>query len=376
MKTTFIESNKRRKTMTQSKKQRNNSNVNHGSNIQNSNKSSVRGTDVIVIAHHLSMDTWLWICTQLYFSPVHVFRVMAASREAWNSLKANPHWWSMFYQRIVEYQSSIVMHSMSPYIKTLQRYSQYPDKKRLLKLTFVRVCEICGAKQGHTLLHPLMSRLCTLCVQQRLISNRVLLKRYGIHFSDFLIKYHRAGGVVITHRQNHKRSLDNSTSLLWLTCDPLDFQTCQLDRMTDFQNQLLFFVIKDVERVREISLGKEAIAHELRLKAVERIGAECRMKNAQRTMRNPYFTVQDILVNDRYNRIQFGLRQQNSERGRTSMMMMLIMGGPFMFSSKSSSIGRNSTFWGLQQPQIRLRPGLTEEDLIQIRTIVDNASTL
>ena len=57
-------------------------------------------------------------------------------------------------------------------------------------------------------------------------------------------------------------------------------------------------------------------------------------------------------------------------------MMMLIMGGPFMLSSKSSSIGRNSTFWGLQQPQIRLRPGLTEEDLIQIRTIVDNASTL
>jgi hypothetical protein len=306
---------------------------------------------------HVPLDTWLQICARLHFSPLHVFRLMAASRGIWEALKAHPKWWAHFYQRVMQHQQPT-----SPYIKMLQRYRGHSDKRRVLKLIFVRVCEACGARQGHTLLHPLMARLCTLCVQHRVVSNRVLLKRYGLHFSDFLLRYYDAGGVLIAHRQNFKKSLDHSTSLLWLTCDPLDFETWHLDRMTGFKHQLLFFSIKDLEAVLGLNLAQEERHHMKRLQAVETIAAHCRMNNARRALGNAYISVQDILVNDRWNRIQSSLRARTR-----ADLMPLMMGGPFMLGAQTPMGYRH---------MLRLRPGLNDDDLARIRVIVDGAALL
>lgn len=309
-------------------------------------------------------DAWLQICLHLHASPSHVFRLMAASRRVWEALKRHPKWWAHFYHQVLLYQERVL--SVSPYVKTLQRYQSYEDKRRVLKLVFVRVCEACGAKQGHTLLHPLMARLCTLCVQQRVVSNRVLLKRYGLHFSDFLLQYHDAGGVLIAHRQNFKKSLDHSTSLLWLTCDPLDFETRQYDRLTGFKHQLLFFSVKDLEGILGISLADEERRHARRLEAMRYLGDLCRALNARRAMQNAYITVQDILVNDRWNRIQSSLRQQQVDRGFAKTM---VMGGPFMLSTPPF-------LGGAFQNVLRLRPGLTNDDLARLRAVVDGAALL
>lgn len=314
------------------------------------------------------VDTWLLICTHMFSSPHHVFRLMVACRGVWGALKQHRAWWEVFFQRVMQYQEVL---SVSPYVKVLQRYRTHGDKHRVLKLVFVRICETCGAKQGHTLLHPLMARLCTLCVQQRVVSNRVLLKRYGLHFSDFLIPYHASGGVVIAHRQNVKRSLDHSTSLLWLTCDPLDFETRHVDRISGFRHQLLFFSVKEVERVLGTTLVQARQRHVQRLEALERISAQCRMFNARRAMANAYITVQDILVNDRWNRIQSSLRQQQLMHGRGGGRSgfggsTLLMGGPFMISVSASSY----------RQVLRLRPSIRDDDLARLRALIDGASML
>ena len=53
---------------------------------------------------HVSEDTWILVCSQLFFSPHCVFRLMRASKRIWLALKDNIPWWETFYQRIVRYQ--------------------------------------------------------------------------------------------------------------------------------------------------------------------------------------------------------------------------------------------------------------------------------
>ena len=308
------------------------------------------------------VDTWLLVCMHLFSGPHHVFRLIVACRGVWGALKAHPAWWELFYRRVLLYHD--VMFA-SPYVKVLHRYRWHSDKHRVLKLVFVRMCETCGTRQGHTLLHPLMARLCTVCTQQKVVSNRVLLQRYGLHFSDFLIAYHTSGAVVIAHAQNVKKSLDHSTSLLWLTCDPLDFETRPLDRVSGFKHQLLFFCVKDLERVLGTTLAQARRLHQARLAACERLWAQCRMVQARRAMNNAYMTVHDILVTDRWHRIQSGLRRQQLNGGRSHGLPMLVMGGPYVMTRSG---------YACMQP--RLRRGLSEEDLARLRAIVDEASKL
>ena len=310
------------------------------------------------------VDTWLLVCMHFFSGPQHVFRLMVACRGIWGALKAHPVWWEAFYRRVLQYQDVL---TASPYAKVLHRYETHSDKHRVLKLVFVRICEACGTRQGHTLLHPLMARLCTLCVQQRVVSNRVLLKRYGLHFSDFLLAYHASGGVVIAHRQNVKKTLDHSSNLLWLTCEPLDFETRRFDRVSGFKHQLLFFCVKDLERVLGMTLPQARQRHQERVGALERVWAQCRMVQARRAMNNAYMSVHDILVNDRWNQIQSSLRQQQLESGRCNGTLM--MGGPYAMMLVTMKAGFQCT-------QAVLRPGLCDADVRKLRVIVEGASQL
>ena len=303
------------------------------------------------------VDTWLLICSHFFHSPHHVFRLMVASRGVWEALRKHPVWWDTFYQRVFLYHSVL---SQSAYCKQLHHFTDHVDKKLVLKLLFVRVCETCGARQGHTLIRPLMARLCSLCLQPRLVSNRVLLRRYGLHFSDFLIPYHEGGGVLIAHRQHLKKNLHGNSSLLWLTCDPLDFETRKFEHALGFKHELLFFSVRDLERILGLRLAQEEQRHAERLWALDRLSSQFQMVNARRAMLHEQISVHDILVNDRW------MRVQKSLRSRAHPGAMGMMGGPYM-------LGR--CVFGFRSVP-RLRVGHTHADLARLNAIVNEATLL
>ena len=165
----------------------------------------------------LSEDTWLMVCAHFFFSPHCVFRLMKASKCIWLALKDNKLWWDAFFVRIQVYQSMI---TCSIFALKLRAYAKRPNKMVALQLIFGKECTGCGTRYWHSIFDPIGARLCQWCVHDRLVSNKVLLQRYGIHFADMLVEYHAKGGVFITHKQ-FKQARD---TFLQLTSDAIDLR--------------------------------------------------------------------------------------------------------------------------------------------------------
>ena len=141
---------------------------------------------------HIGADIWLMICSHLEQSPQAVFRLLVASKPVF--LAPSNQWWSEFYSRVVRYQSSL---KHSNFISRLSFFENHTDKRQALGLVFGTHCHYCGARWGHTFIHPLMKRACAACLHENLVSNTDLEFRYGLLFSDFIETYSSRGGVIL-----------------------------------------------------------------------------------------------------------------------------------------------------------------------------------
>ena len=113
------------------------------------------------------------------------------------------------------------MHSYSAYLCMLRRFQNTDCNKRVvLGLVFGKECSGCGCRYGHSIVVPFMARLCRWCLTGMLISNRVLLKEYGVHFSDFLVEYKDKGGLLLMCEDNKSMRRKIST----LTSNAIDFE--------------------------------------------------------------------------------------------------------------------------------------------------------
>ena len=178
---------------------------------------------------------------------------MRTSKTIWLALKDNPIWWQRFYDRVVLYQSVL---GSSGRLLALREIKNN-NKRIVLHIVFSTECGGCGARYGHSIFKPLMKRLCQTCIHDKLISNRVLLYKYGVHFSDFVIEYKEKGGVIMCH----KHPKNNVSSFQRITCEPLDLS--QKYSNTTTAVKMLFFdktVLKDVlginleERFQEVNI--------------------------------------------------------------------------------------------------------------------------
>ena len=140
----------------------------------------------------IGADIWLMICFHLEQSPQVVFRLLVASKYLF--LTPSTLWWSEFYSRVMKYQRSL---KHSNFISKLTLFEHYTDKRRALGLVFGTHCHYCGARRGHTFIHPLMKRACAACLHENLVSNTNLEFRYGLLFSDFIEEYSSKGGVIL-----------------------------------------------------------------------------------------------------------------------------------------------------------------------------------
>jgi hypothetical protein len=206
-------------------------------------------------------DTWLLICSNLYFSPSTVLKLMHTSKTIWLALKDNPVWWQAFYNRVILYQSML---NRSGYLLSLVDMGiKNNNRRNIIHLVFSTACGVCGARYGHSIFKPLMQRLCQTCIHDKLISNRVLLYKYGIHFSDFIIEYYAKGGAIMYHSQPKS----NLSSFQRITCDKLDL--IQKSSNTTAKGIKMLFFDKDMlksglkidlhEHYREVQIKKVAI---------------------------------------------------------------------------------------------------------------------
>lgn len=208
----------------------------------------------------VSADTWLLVCSNFYFSPATLLKLMRSSKTIWQALKANPAWWEIFYNRVVQYQSVLYRSNCLSTLEELGKRNK--NKQTVIHLVFSTECVVCGMRYGHSIFKPLMKRLCQTCIHDSLVSNKVLLYKYGIHFSDFIIEYCAKGGVPLVH-QHPKPS---SASFLRITCAPLDL--AQRASNHPQNNKAIFFekrLLKEAlginleEKARETNMAKEAV---------------------------------------------------------------------------------------------------------------------
>ncbi len=143
-------------------------------------------------------DTWLIVCSNLYFSPQCVLKLMKTSKTIWLALKDNPMWWQFFYNRVVLYQSILIRSNCLWVLREFGERSK-KNKRIVIHLVFGTECSGCGTRYGHSIFKPLMRRMCQTCVHDALISNRVLLLKHGIHYWDIAMEYTAKGGTLLLH---------------------------------------------------------------------------------------------------------------------------------------------------------------------------------
>jgi hypothetical protein len=204
----------------------------------------------------VSGDTWLVVCANLFFSPANVFKLMRTSKTIWQALKDNPVWWQAFYQRVVLYQS--VLGSSVRLSTLLQLGTKNSNKRAVIHLVFSTECGGCQARYGHSIFKPLMKRMCQTCIHDRLISNRVLLYKYGVHFSDFIQEYSEKGGVIMYH-SNPKSTV---ASFQRITCEALDLGAKSTSKKMLFFDKSMLMEVMGIdleERYRVVKKEKEAV---------------------------------------------------------------------------------------------------------------------
>ena len=298
----------------------------------------------------VSGDTWLLVCANLYFSPACVLKLMRTSKTIWLALRENPTWWKTFYDRVVLYQSVL---TKSNCIATLNELGQHNRNKRVvIHLVFSSECCGCGARYGHSIFKPLMKRLCQTCIHDKLISNRVLMYKYGIHFSDFIVEYSEKGGVVMFYTQTKPIT----ASFLRVTSETLD-----LNHKTEQKGgKLLFFDKNFMKEALGIDLTKAFEETSKHKRAVQALLARFRRLRTQ-----------NFLINGCSHLILGMEAARKHEITRLlhppTMCTLMMLGGPY-YSFSTSSSGRAA----VNGSHFKLRKGMTLESVRRIEVCVND----
>jgi hypothetical protein len=310
----------------------------------------------------VSGDTWLLVCANLFFSPVCVLRLMRTSKTIWLALKNNPIWWKTFFDRVVLYQSVL---GSGKYLGTLKEFSKMTQNKRsVIHLVFSSECCGCGVRYGHSIFKPLMKRLCQTCIHDKLISNRVLLYKYGVHFSDFLLEYCEKGGILMAHTLPKP----TITSFLRVTSEPLDLvqKSSTTSSGNPRGNKMLFF---------EKSVLKEALGIHLEDCLVQTKGK----KNAVTALfaRFRRLRTQDLFINTSKH-WAIGVEAARSHEIQRMIHPLKLctigmVGGPynsFPTNMKANDIQRRHTI------TIKRRQGMTAELIGRMEQCVDSQAII
>ena len=295
-------------------------------------------------------DTWLLVCSNLYFSPACVLKLMRTSKTIWLALKDNPVWWKAFFDRVVLYQTMLNKSNCLPALLQLGEKNQ--NKRAVLHLVFSSECCGCGGRYGHSIFKPLMKRLCQTCVHDKLISNRVLLYKYGLHFSDFLVEYCDKGGVLMCHRQT-KPVL---ASFLRVTSEALDL-TQRLDQKGV---KLLFFEKAMLKSALGIDLDERYRQTRLEKAAVQTLFARFRRLRTQ-----------NFLIHASSKHMILGMEAARRHEVQRSLHPLKVctcwmLGGPYY------SFPTNLRESALQTTQFKRRNGSTHEAIRQIERYMND----
>ena len=209
-------------------------------------------------------------CMHLQTSPRHVFLMMQVCR----GLRANLHaqWWQRFWTWHQSSLRHIRHHYLNEGIHGTLRAPQYTH---IFRLVYGLRCERCHARWHHRVIPLLNMRLCPLCVRDNLVSNRVLLFRYGLRACDVLEAHaHLITYFPLTAYRRRERALRD------LTQDPIDLQDA-FSRSSRTQ-QFMFLWRPDLEALYDL----DACAAEQR----RRLDATNRLKAAMRRLNVHLYT--------------------------------------------------------------------------------------
>lgn len=300
----------------------------------------------------VSGDTWLLVCANLYFSPACVLKLMRTSKNIWLTLRDNPAWWKTFFDRVVLYQSML---TKSNCLATLNELGQHNKNKRaVIHLVFSSECCGCEGRYGHSIFKPLMKRLCQTCIHDKLISNRVLMYKYGIHFSDFVVEYSEKGGILMFHAQTKPIT----ASFLRVTSEMLD-----LNQRTDQKGaRLLFFDKNFLKETLGIDLS-EAFKETRKNKTAVQTLLAC-----FRRLRTQHF-----LINASRHMLLGAEAARKHEITRSlhplKVCTLWMLGGPYYsFPAYSTAAGRAC----INGTNFKLRKGMTLEMVRRIEACVND----
>lgn len=158
-------------------------------------------------SQRVTSDVWMIVCRNAFFSPHTVFRLMMACKELWLALRApeSREWWDRFLARIVAYQQCLSHSNYLPLLRACQK--QVRCSRGVIRLVYSPRCFACGSRFGRTIFMPMLQRVCSGCLSAQLVSNKVLDRQYGLSFSDFILPYKDAGGLIIARQSYcHRRA--------------------------------------------------------------------------------------------------------------------------------------------------------------------------
>jgi len=192
-------------------------------------------------ANRVGADVWLIICGQMQRSPHVVFRLMSASKTVYSEIGQNEAWWTLFFGKVLAYQTSL---QHSNFLRCLLKLQGHMVRKqKLLKMVFSHSCCFCQKRFGHRIMPLFGMRACPVpCMQQNLVSNIALHFRYGLTFSDLLMRGQLDGRRMMVL---HVRQLQGK-KLKQLTCDPYDYS--YLCGNVNYWGLVCFFLRQDVEK--------------------------------------------------------------------------------------------------------------------------------
>lgn len=158
-------------------------------------------------------------------------------------------------------------------------------------------CECClSGLEGHKPLGSLSISVCNACLRANVVSNSVLLFRYGLHFCDFLERYHLKGGIILPLDVFHSRA----RALMQLSDDPLDtaYLHPQLhveSRWRSMQAGILFFMWKPhLEQILGLNLKQLQLEHNQRLQAAAVLCAFAKRRRLSPNFAGYTQTIEDL----------------------------------------------------------------------------------
>lgn len=223
-------------------------------------------------------DVLALVCSHFWKKPRFVFLVMMACKGLRRHL--TDRWWRQFWRANQTYNVSL-LHPRHWLLQSNQwTVRQYPA---LLRLAYGLRCECCGGRWHHKVQFAMKKRVCRLCMQEKHISSRVLMAKYGLHAGALLVRWHRFVRYVPL------QSYRSASALLQFTRDPTDLEVLGLA-----EKQLLFIWRSDLEAVVDLPAAK--VEHEARVGACRLL--QSTVRRLWISLRRRRYFLEEVYVNE------------------------------------------------------------------------------